>query len=185
MSVFKLPHSLLKDINSLFHNFWWGQQDRENKIHWISWKWMEKSKLEGVMSFKDLEAFNKVMLAKQCWRLIQQLESLVAKVMKAKYYPRSIFQQAKLGTKPSFIWRCFLSARPLVEAGAYWKVENGSEMHIWKDKWIAHPTPSKSLSPVKVLDKIATVSSSNSSREVWNQLWQLQVSYGEKYGERV
>lgn len=30
MSVFKLPISLLKDMNRVIHNFWWGQQDKEH-----------------------------------------------------------------------------------------------------------------------------------------------------------
>ncbi|XP_042980052.1 uncharacterized protein LOC122310236 [Carya illinoinensis] len=63
MSVFNLPKSLLKDINSVIHNFWWGQQEREHKIHWVSWKRMSKAKAERGMGFRDLEVFNK-----QCWQ---------------------------------------------------------------------------------------------------------------------
>ncbi|KAF5442764.1 hypothetical protein F2P56_035387 [Juglans regia] len=42
MSVFKLLNSLLKSINSVIQNFWWWQQEKENKIHWVSWKLMGK-----------------------------------------------------------------------------------------------------------------------------------------------
>ncbi|KAF5442763.1 hypothetical protein F2P56_035387 [Juglans regia] len=78
MSVFKLLNSLLKSINSVIQNFWWWQQEKENKIHWVSWKLMGKAKSVGGIGFRDLECFNKSMFAKQCWRLIQEPDSLVA-----------------------------------------------------------------------------------------------------------
>ncbi|XP_040994329.1 uncharacterized protein LOC121240869 [Juglans microcarpa x Juglans regia] len=80
-------------------------------------------------------------------------------VIKAKYYPNSTFQEAKLGSKPSYIWRSFLAARPLVEAGSYWRIGNGHNLQVWKDKWIYSPNPSKAQSNVSVLENNATVSS--------------------------
>ncbi|XP_040998968.1 uncharacterized protein LOC121244821 [Juglans microcarpa x Juglans regia] len=81
MSIFKLPNSLLQEINRVINNFWWGQQGNEHRIHWISWKNMGKAKTVGGMGIRDFEAFNKIILAKQCWRLIQHLDSLAAQVI--------------------------------------------------------------------------------------------------------
>ena len=39
------------------------------------------------MGFKNLQAFNLAMLAKQGWRLLMNPNFLVARVYKAKYYP--------------------------------------------------------------------------------------------------
>jgi hypothetical protein len=39
------------------------------------------------MGFRDFHSFNKALLAKQCWRLWNQPDSLVSQIMKAKYYP--------------------------------------------------------------------------------------------------
>jgi hypothetical protein len=41
----------------------------------------------GGMGFRDFHSFNKALLAKQCWRLWNQPDSLVSQIMKAKYYP--------------------------------------------------------------------------------------------------
>ncbi|XP_041025480.1 uncharacterized mitochondrial protein AtMg00310-like [Juglans microcarpa x Juglans regia] len=169
MSVFKLPNSLLHDINRVINNFWWGQQSSENRIHWISWKRLDKAKTEGGMGFRDFEAFNKALLAKQCWRLIQHLDSLAAQVLKAKYFTSTNFQEAKIGSKPSYVWRSFLAARPLVEAGSYWRIGNGHQAQVWKDKWILSSNPSKAQSSVNVLTNNATVSSLiDTTTKQWN-----------------
>lgn len=69
----------------------------------------------GGLGFRDLEHFNLVMLAKQCWRLIQNPHTLAAQVLTKKYYPKGNFLQATLGIKPSFIWRTFMATKPLLE----------------------------------------------------------------------
>ena len=82
--------------------FWWGSQENEKKIHWIDWEKLCLPKEAGGMGFHDLHHFNLVMLAKQGWKLIHETESLVAKILKAKYYLIGNFLTAHIGTSPSF-----------------------------------------------------------------------------------
>ena len=45
----------------------------------------------GGLGFRDLQSFNLAMLAKQGWRLIQNEDSLVSRILRAKYYSNGDF----------------------------------------------------------------------------------------------
>jgi hypothetical protein len=64
MSAFLLPKELCRAINSLMQKFWWGHKENDKKIHWMSWAKMGLAKRNGGMGFRDLNGFNKALLAK-------------------------------------------------------------------------------------------------------------------------
>ena len=78
---------------------------------------MCKSKLNGGMRFKNLQAFNHAMLAKQGWRLISNPNSLVAQIYKARYYPHGDVFKAKLRSSPSYTWRSIFNGLEVVKRG--------------------------------------------------------------------
>lgn len=79
-------------------------------------------KSHGGLSFRDLEAFNKELLAKQIWRLVENPNSLVDIALKSKYFLHSSILNAKMGHITSQIWQSFSEALPLVKAGMLWRV---------------------------------------------------------------
>jgi hypothetical protein len=64
MSVFQLPKTLCNSLNSFVSLFWWGKNYESKRVPWMSWKRMGISKFQGEMGFRDLEVFNKALLAK-------------------------------------------------------------------------------------------------------------------------
>ena len=63
MSIFRLPNSLLDEIEKMMNAFWWGHGGTSNKgLHWLSWEKLSVHKNHGGMGFKDLAAFNVAML---------------------------------------------------------------------------------------------------------------------------
>ena len=88
MSCFKIPKRLCKDINSTMANYWWGEANGRNKLHWSSWSNISLDRKSGGLGFKDLEAFNTALLGKQVWRLLTEPNLLVSKVLKARYYSK-------------------------------------------------------------------------------------------------
>ncbi|KAJ0008133.1 hypothetical protein Pint_29753 [Pistacia integerrima] len=136
MGVFKIPKTILHELNKLTKNYWWGQKNDENRIHWCSWDKMKLSKTNGGLGFRDLELFNLAMLAKQGWRLLHYPNSLAARVLSAKYYPEGNFLEAKVKRTSSFIWRSVMAARSVLESGLMWRIGDGSKAQIWQDKWL-------------------------------------------------
>ena len=78
------------------------------------------AKLYGVLGFRDFEAFNLALLAKQGWQMIHNDHSLCAHVFKGKYFHNSFFIEAKLGYNPLFVWRSLLEgSRPDFGSGRF------------------------------------------------------------------
>jgi hypothetical protein len=157
MSLFLLPKELSRELNSMMQRFWWGHKDNERKIHWMSWSKMGLSKTQGGMGFRDLVAFNKALLAKQCWRLIQFPDSLAGSVLKAKYYRKGNLLEANMGSRPSLVWRSLMASRDLLREGLFWRIGDGESTRIWGDKWIPKPSSFLVQSPCVILNPEAKV----------------------------
>jgi len=169
MSVFRLPKTLTRELNSNMSRFWWGHKENTHKIAWMAWKGMGRSKKMGGLGFRKLDCFNTTLLAKQRWRLLKHPQSLVARVFQAKYFPGGSFIDSSLGLRPSYIWRSLWNARPLLKEGMRWRIGDGSQVRIWKDKWVPCTQSHKILAPVNVLNANATVNEIiNRDANWWN-----------------
>jgi hypothetical protein len=124
MNIFLLPKCLCADINSQMRKFWCGSQEKENRVNWLCWDKMGMAKVARGMGFRDFTHFNKALLAKQGWRLWRYPDSLVVKIMKAKYYPDGLILVAKMGGKPSFVGRSIHSSCGLPNEGLFWCIRN-------------------------------------------------------------
>lgn len=83
--------------------------------------------------------FNRAFLAKQCWCLWHNSNSLAISIIKIKYYPHNTILEARLGRRPSFAWRSLLSACDLLKHGLIWRAGDGKDIKVLGDKWL--PTP--------------------------------------------
>uniref|UniRef100_A0A2N9ED45 RNase H type-1 domain-containing protein n=1 Tax=Fagus sylvatica TaxID=28930 RepID=A0A2N9ED45_FAGSY len=147
-SVFRFPAGLCQEITSMANRYWWGQCQGERKIHWLNKKHLVQQKMQGGIGFRDLQLFNKALLAKQGWRLIQNPASLVCRILKSKYFPRTTFLEATVLNNPSYLWRSILVAKDVLNMGLRWRVGTGSKINIWKDPWLLCSTTYRVISPV-------------------------------------
>jgi hypothetical protein len=143
MSTFLLPTTLGEEIQRMLNSFWWGSNRGSGKgINWLSWEKLTMRKEYGGMGFRHLYGFNLAMLGKQGWKLATNHDTIVARVFKARYFPRGNFLGANLGHNPSFIWRSIHASQVVVKGGLRWRVGDGRNINVWHDAWLRDHTNS-------------------------------------------
>lgn len=76
---------------------------------------------------------------------------------------------AKLGPRPSYLWRSFFAVIDLIKDTYYWIVGNGANIRIWGDKWTPIPTSFTFQSSNRILEHNAKVCEFiDSSTGDWN-----------------
>ncbi|KAL6128652.1 hypothetical protein ACLB2K_072007 [Fragaria x ananassa] len=100
-------------------------------------------KADGGMGFRDIHHFNLALLAKQCWRLIQEPDSLWARILKGLYFPDCSFMDVVKGYRASWSWSSLLEARDCFMGEGFWQVVNGNDINIRNDRWLPHPNAAK------------------------------------------
>ena len=93
---------------------------------------------QGGLGFLDLHDFNIALLAKQLWRLIQFPNSLLARVLRGKYYNRSSPLEDRKVYSPSYGWRSIMVAKPLLKSGIRKTIGAGLNTCVWTETWIPH-----------------------------------------------
>nr|GEX98287.1 hypothetical protein [Tanacetum cinerariifolium] len=109
-SVFKLPKTLMKDIEKLFKGFLWCHGD------------LQKGK------------------AKHIWNIAAKKDSLWVKWINiVKLKGRSVWEVDKQGSD-SWMWKNLLELRDEVRSHMQYKIGNGRSISIWHDNWTGIPT---------------------------------------------
>lgn len=121
----------------MMNSFWWGsKRNRGGGINWLHQDTLCKPKSVEGMGFKKLHNFNLAMLGKQGWSLLSKPNSLVVKVLKAYYFPKTSFVDAGVGYNPSYALRSIMAAKDVVIQGSRVQIRNGQSVLIGKDPWL-------------------------------------------------
>ncbi|XP_050222666.1 uncharacterized protein LOC126672755 [Mercurialis annua] len=137
MNVFLIPLDLCAELERMMNSFWWGRNSEAKKgICWASWDKLCKPKKFGGIGFRKIHDFNVAMLSRQAWRLLINGDSLMSRVFKAKYFPKTSFLGAKLGSNPSFVWRSIFATQKVMRRGVRVRIGDGKSTNIWQDPWL-------------------------------------------------
>ncbi|XP_026451440.1 uncharacterized protein LOC113351717 [Papaver somniferum] len=90
----------------------------------------------GLASGQKTEINNLSMLARNVWKIIENPDCMLAKILKVRYFPRTDFLNAKCPDKCSWIWRCLHAIKELIKPFISWIVGDGKFIDPWFDKWI-------------------------------------------------
>ncbi|KAL6321838.1 hypothetical protein AAG906_035537 [Vitis piasezkii] len=117
----------------MMNSFWWGpKSDGGRRINWLSWDKLCLRKEESGLGFRNLRDFNLDMLGKQGWNLITKPNSLIARLLKARYSCWD-FLSARMGHNPSFTWK---------------RIWNGCSIDVWNNPWLRDAENFKIETPI-------------------------------------
>lgn len=137
MSCFQLPVSLCKRIQSTLTRFWWDDRMGSKKMAWIAWNKLIRPKEQGGLDFRDIQSFNEAYLAKLTWRIINNPDSLLSRILLGKYCPNEAILSVSAKSDISHGWRGVLIGRDIVMSNASWEVGNGDSINIWEKPWLS------------------------------------------------
>ncbi|XP_056847372.1 uncharacterized protein LOC130498048 [Raphanus sativus] len=136
MSSYLLPQGITDKLRSTTSNFWWSSKQNSRGLHWIAWDEICTPKDLGGLGFRDFHDFNLALLAKQLWRLIHYPDSLLARVLKGRYYNDSSPFDDRRIYSPSYGWRSIMAAKPLLISGMRRTIGTGRDTRVWSDPWV-------------------------------------------------
>ena len=141
MSCYRLPKATVKKLTSAVAQFWWSPGGSTKGMHWKSWDKVYINKDKSGLGFKDLTDFNKAMLGKKLWRLIEKPNTLFARVFKGRYYRNTSTLEPIRSYSSSYGWRSIVSARSLVSKWLIKSVGTWSSISVWNDPWLPTTRP--------------------------------------------
>ncbi|GAU45901.1 hypothetical protein TSUD_401110 [Trifolium subterraneum] len=136
MSIYILPDNIITETERMINSFWWGGDPNNKGIKWLAWDHMAYPKALGGMGFCDFRSFNMAMVAKQGWNFMTKPDTLVARVYKARYFPKSSLFESHLGNNPSYAWRSIWKSRKVLMNGCRWRIGNGANIRVVTEPWL-------------------------------------------------
>jgi hypothetical protein len=152
-SVFKVPETVCKKLDSLINAFWWGHDSSRRKMHMTNWETITKPKTQGGLGIKKFGPMNKALITKQYWRIRNNPNLLLSKTLKSKYCPNGDLHSHKPNPKASWIWRTIMGQDNPKLRQASWRVGRGYNIPISHPAWFKF----KPNAPPHLQDQITTV----------------------------
>ncbi|KAE8671815.1 kinase-related family protein [Hibiscus syriacus] len=146
LSIFKIPASILKTLNSIMSNFLWGGGNGIKKIHWVKWDDVCKSKTEGGLGVRNLIFMNRALLGKWSWRFANERNYVWRNFICSKYNIDSsrLLFDSKIPSQSSWLWRSVVNNHFKQDSfGCKFRslfkfyVGNGKHVRFWQDSWAA------------------------------------------------
>jgi hypothetical protein len=111
------------------------------------------------MGFRDIELFNLSLLARQAWRILQDPNTLSARILKAIYFPSGDFLDARIESSPSRVWRAIMEGKDVLKQGLVRRIGNGKTTHVWNMNWIPRdgllrPIPTNHEEPPQLVSEL-------------------------------
>lgn len=143
-SLFRAPVSVIKTLERIRANFFWGGGLESSKVSWVSWQNTIASHELGGLNIGSLRSQNLSLLEKWWWRFHKEEGSLWVWVIKSVYGPGGglgVDDKVKAGSTWGNIIR---PGQSIEKMGISWvvsfvkRVGNGHQTSFWFDKWVGN-----------------------------------------------
>ncbi|XP_071700495.1 uncharacterized mitochondrial protein AtMg00310-like [Rutidosis leptorrhynchoides] len=144
-SIFLAPPSVIKELERVRREFFWGGCGSGKKISWIKWEKVLLPYSDGGLNFGSLKCKNLALLCKWWRRLHTENSSLWAKIIISIYGPSGglLDSSPNLNSIHTGTWSNIIRAGTIVtELGVPFSssiqkiIGDGSTTLFWKDVWI-------------------------------------------------
>ncbi|GJZ05765.1 RNA-directed DNA polymerase, eukaryota [Tanacetum coccineum] len=89
MSLYKVPKSVLNEMESIRRRFFYGSHGAVNKITWVKWSKVLAAKKYGGLGVSSYFTLNRALLFRWCWRFIVRYNTLWYRVISSIHGDRS------------------------------------------------------------------------------------------------
>ncbi|KAL9286027.1 hypothetical protein AtEden1_Chr4g0281551 [Arabidopsis thaliana] len=148
MSCFQLPTSLCKRIQSALTRFWSDANPEEKKMCRISWQRMTKSFKSGGLGFRDIQTFNKALLAKLSWRILTNPSCLLSKILLGKYCKNQSLLDCQTPKSSSHGRRGVCLGKEILKLQLGHLIGSGIETPLWRTPWLSLFAPKAMMGPL-------------------------------------
>ncbi|XP_049348952.1 uncharacterized protein LOC125813502 [Solanum verrucosum] len=134
LSAVNPPVTVLKQIQSIMADFFWGMKNERKKYHWASWKNLSFPYDEGGIGMRNLKDVCMAFQYKQWW-IFKSKHTLWGDFLKAKYCQRSNPISKKWDTGESLTWKHLMHNKHKAEQHIQWRINSGN-CSFWWDNWL-------------------------------------------------
>ncbi|XP_015159877.1 uncharacterized protein [Solanum tuberosum] len=134
VSAISPPSTVIKQIQNLMADFFWGWKNDRKKYHWSSWKNLSFPYEEGGVGMRNLKDVCMAFQYKQWW-IFRSKHTLWGEFLRAKYCQRSNPISKKWDTGESPTWKHLMHNKVKIEEHIHWTIISGT-CSFWWDNWL-------------------------------------------------
>ncbi|GJU93175.1 RNA-directed DNA polymerase, eukaryota, reverse transcriptase zinc-binding domain protein [Tanacetum coccineum] len=144
-SLFPVPITVNKKLESIRSNFFWGGDDSYKKIPWISWNLALASKEKGGLGIGSLYSLNHALIQKWRWRFRNNPQALWARLIVSIHGISEDVSSFFSHVRNQGVWGKIVgSINTMHEKGfiphssIQRRVNNGASTKFWYDTWVGN-----------------------------------------------
>ncbi|XP_071694663.1 uncharacterized protein [Rutidosis leptorrhynchoides] len=166
-SIFRAPPRVLKILESVRRNFFWGGTGSGSKMCWVKWEDVIASYENGGLNFGSLKSKNLALLGKWWWRFKTETNSLWVKVIKSIHGPYGGLRSRRdsFHSSSSGLWyNIFLAGITIEDLNVPFKsafvkiIGDGSTTSFWQEQWAGNFTLSEKFPRLYRLENVKNCS---------------------------